>query len=110
MVACVLMCFKTHKLSRYIFHLRLLTECDNVERSEVIVKLLALNYGILRDHTQLVQLWSQLTVWTTLCPSANQNTTAVLIIVLLAERASSGLPVDSETCPAAVKHRTRVLP
>jgi hypothetical protein len=103
-------CFKICKLSGYIFHLHLMTECDNVERSVVIVKLLTLNYGILQAHTLLVQLWSQLTVWTTRCPSANQNTTAVLIIFLPAERASSGLPVASDTSPAVVKHRTRVSP
>ena len=33
--------------------------------SEVTVKLLSLNYGILQNHTYLVQLWSELTVWTT---------------------------------------------
>jgi hypothetical protein len=86
------------------------TKSFNVERSELIVKLLRLNYSILQDHTQLVQLWSQLTVWTTRCPSANQNTATVLIMVLLVVRASSELPVDSDTCPAAVKHRTRVFP
>jgi len=36
------------------------------------------------------QLWSQLTVCTTWCISANQNTTLVLIIVLPAERTSIG--------------------
>jgi len=28
-----------------------MTKFDNVERSEVMVKLLTLNYGILQDHT-----------------------------------------------------------
>jgi flagellar biosynthesis/type III secretory pathway chaperone len=83
-------CFKIRKLSGYIFHLHLVTKFDNVERSVVIVKLLRLNYSILQDHTYLGQLWSELTVWNTRCPSANQNNTAVLIVVLLAERASRG--------------------
>jgi hypothetical protein len=101
--------FKISKISGYIFHLHLVTKCDNVERSAVIVKLLRLNYSILQDHALLGRLWSQLTVWTTRCPSANQNTTAVLTVVLLAERFGSRLPVDSDICPAAVKHKTRVL-
>ena len=58
-----------------------------MERSDVTVELLKLNYGILQDRTQLVQLWSELTVWTTRCPSANQNNTVVLIVVLLVKRA-----------------------
>jgi len=42
-----MMCFKMVNLIGYIFHLHLVTECDNVERSGVVVKLLTLNYGIL---------------------------------------------------------------
>jgi hypothetical protein len=103
-------CFKIRKLSGYIFHLHLVTECDNVERSVVIVKLLTLNYGILQDHKLLVQLWSQLTVWTTQCPSANQNTTGVLIIRFQRRGLAHGLPVASGNCLAVVKHTSRVLP
>jgi len=70
---------------------------DNVERPEVIVKLLRLNCCILEGHTQLGQLWSQLTVCTTWCLSANQNTTLVLIIVILAGTVSRGQSVDVGT-------------
>ena len=48
--------------------------------------------------------------WTTRCPLANQNTIAVFIILFLAERASSVLPVASDTCPVVVKHKTVVCP
>jgi len=43
--------FKIRKLRSFYFHLYLVTECDNVERSEVMVKLLKLNYGTLENHT-----------------------------------------------------------
>ena len=33
-------CYKIHKLSVYIFHLQLVTEGENVDRSVVAVKLL----------------------------------------------------------------------
>jgi len=42
--------------------------------------------------------------------SAYQNTTVVLIIMLLVVRANTGLPVARDTSPTAVKQRTRVLP
>jgi len=34
----------------------------------------------------------------------------ILIVVLLAVRASTGLPVASDNCPKVVKHRTGVCP
>jgi len=65
MAACVCEKLQIRKLSGYIFHLYLENNCEEVKRSQLTVKLLKLNYGILYDHTHLVQLWSELTVWTT---------------------------------------------
>ena len=43
--------FKLRNLIGYILHLHLNSECENVERSVVMVKLLSFNYGILGGHT-----------------------------------------------------------